>query len=1135
MSGFRAEQLERRVLLAAAAPADPVLVRDIDPTNEPTFGLGGSNVVSAGRLAFIAAPDARFGIYAQVGEELWATDGDSTWLVKDINPGPAGSVVEWATAVGDRLFFMARHSPQQRTNSALWTSDGTAAGTRFVADLYAHSLTAVGDTLFFVRYGSTGDHLWKSDGTAGGTVEVYQGPPGSTGPSGLVDVGGTLYFAMNAGAGWELWKSDGTAAGTAPVKDIRPGAAGSSPLNLTAVGETLFFTADDGSGRALWKSDGTPQGTVLLKKILPDPARPTGFNHFFTPVGRDLYFAAYDSAHGAELWRSDGTPDGTAVVRDLRPGPASSNPAYLGAAGGALYFSADDGVAGAELWRSDGTEDGTALVKDVNASPGGSTPSGFVDVGGYFLFSADDGKHGFEPWRSDGTPEGTFLLKDVRPGAAHGGFGYPSVANGKVVFAADDGVHGSELWATDGTAGGTRLVGDISTRGYGSDPAGGAAVDGTLFFNASDRGAANRALWKTDGTAGGTARVSPRVGAAALMAPLGGRLHFVARGDAGFGLWQTDGTDAGTALVKPLSASALYTVTEMAPAGPLLYFVARDQTTAPHRYELWRSDGTPAGTTLLRAFDRHPSDAARGVSGLTAYGGRVYFAAQDAATGEELWASDGTAAGTVLVRDINPGAAQSSVRYLTAGADGLYFGAYDGTAAGLWRTDGTSAGTALVKGLRYGIHTVTSGNGMVGAGGKVFFGAYDDEAGLELWTSDGTGAGTRRVADVRPGTAGGGVENLTAAGDAVYFNATDGVWRGGSLRPGSNLYRSDGTPEGTVRVKSVDAPNPQGWMDHDSSATFLNGTLLFTAHSPDGGWSLWRSDGTEAGTVAVAVGDDVGQHEPTPVFLGVLGDRLLFGAWDRELGMEPWAVAVPGAPPTQVSGRQLFYNGSAFDGRDPAATAADLAAVAPDKAALAAPADASFANVTSHSKGITGVLVTFAGTPSAALDASDFDFRIGVGGDPDSWPRAAPAAVVRLPDPTAAADTARYAVTFPAGAIRNLWLRVTVKAGARTGLDAPDVFYFGSLVGDTGTTPLRNDARDYLRVRSALGRAADLSNPYDLDRDGRVGATDLALARGNLGRSLPAVAPAAPSAVFAAGSVAAYAPRRRSALDLLNP
>src|SRR5262249_22645062 len=137
-------------------------------------------------------------------------------------------------------------------------------------------LTNVNGTVYFAANdGTTGRELWKSDGTAAGTILVKDIWPGASGsyPYSLTSVNGTLFMQASDGTtGGYLWKSDGTPAGTVLVKDILPGRGGSAPgagciapRASAVVNGTLFFHANDGvHGRELWKSDGTAAGTILV-------------------------------------------------------------------------------------------------------------------------------------------------------------------------------------------------------------------------------------------------------------------------------------------------------------------------------------------------------------------------------------------------------------------------------------------------------------------------------------------------------------------------------------------------------------------------------------------------------------------------------------------------------------------------------------------------------------------------------------------------------------------------------------------------------------------------------------------------------------------------------------------------------
>ena len=206
--------------------------------------------------------------------------------------------------------------------------------------------------------------------------------------------------------------------------------------------------------------------------------------------------------------------------------------------------------------------------------------------------------------------------------------------------------------------------------------------------------------------------------------------------------------------------------------------------------------------------------------------------------------------------------------------------------------------------------------------------------------------------------------------------------------------------------------------------------------------------------------------------------------------------------PTTVAGRYTFYNHSAFDGNQPAATAADDHAIATDKRPLLPGEGTSFANVTSYSRGINGVMVDLAGLPlNRPLGADDFVLETRTG---RSWTSLGATPAVSVRRGAGASGSDRVTLVLSDGTVRNTWLRVTVKANADIGLTSPDVFYFGNLIGDGGgTAALAVDAFDLARTRAAMSvTVVAVSAASDFNRDGDVDSADLVLARVNQRRTL---------------------------------
>lgn len=696
--------------------------------------------------------------------------------------------------------------------------DRTAPSATLIKDINRStdfgSFAALGDSILFVQSTTdTGAELWRTDGTPGGTSLVKDILPGaqSSNPNFYQTAGGLLYFTVTTAAGGQaLWRTDGTTAGTILVKTIA-----SSPISkwvedtVEFKGQLFFSTYYSGHPSQLWKTDGTPGGTRLLKTTgwtTDDPLNDMESDPIteLTVVGDTLYFTAENRAHGEQLWKTDGTGGGTVEVPYLVPqfnydGVYTSGPFRLTAFKGELYFAQkgeefigfnvyDRGI---ELWKTDGTREGTSLLKDINAGSNNSSPGRLTVVGDTMYFAATNGSsvNGSELWKTDGTTNGTTMVKDIRPG----------------------------------TAGSSPL-------GY---PGGGfVSFNDKVYFTADD-GTSGREWWTSDGTSGGTVRlrdITPGTPGTAIgsISLVNGSIYFVADdGSTGPEVWKSDGTPGGTNPLVDLEpgpeGSFPWGIVGL---GSDVYWFAN---TLADGQALWKSDGTPGNATSVVSTPGHSTVDSGSGTGAT-LDGLIYFAANG-----RLWRTDGTAAGTVPVTGSTPSI--SSNAQLTVFNGAIYFQGF-ATAGGtqMWKFDGTTASV---------FSAAPNGSDFLVIGNAMYFKATSAASGTELWVTDGTPGNTHIVKEIGPGNASGlSGQGLIAFNGEVYFTASDGT-------TGYELWKSNGADPGTARLKDI-YPGTQGgafWLG--SFAAQAGGNLFFWATDPDEGNELWKTNGTEAGTIRV--------------------------------------------------------------------------------------------------------------------------------------------------------------------------------------------------------------------------------------------------------------------------------------------
>jgi len=816
-------------------------------------------------------------------------------LVKDINTSKNSSPVSNTPT----FFYSDELRPYVVLNGAaffvaddgihgkeLWQSNGTAAGTSMVADIFSgekdgnpQELVLFNNRVFFTAVNESSAGVWMSDGTSAGTTLLFAV---SQRPQYLTVAGNSLYFF----AGGQLYKSDGTKEGTIAFLDFAKDYFAYSILWMCGTNDKLLMAVDrydpsvQGAAIRFWVSDGTKQGTRSLNDDAYEPHLPVaGLNDRFyfaaharsntafklyagttepgngvqikgdvslipySPLVRNnnrLYFLAYADKFTTGLYQYDMQVDtGIALVKHITT-DSGCWISKLMQSGSRLFFTASvyaatSGSYSYQLYTSDGSAQGTARLADMP-----SNINNLSAAGGTVYFDGTDSLHGRELWKSDGTVAGTVLVKDIlsgpNPSNAGNGSAFAKVGN-KVLFSAF-GSAGYELYASDGSAAGTVMVKDINQ--HASASAGITAITpykNSLFFTARSSDGLPLNLWKSDGSNIGTVatgRFAPTdyySGIYPLLVKEDSIYSFGIDSSTGkTGFFRLDANTLQAKLIKDFTGVNTSLWWQKA-TGNLLYFVLYTNG-VPGTWTLWRSDGTTAGTFALVSDVVHNNLYPDGKSSPVAVGNSLYFTTYTGIPSNALWRSDGTVAGTFKVTDnsgqpiINPG-------YITPFKNKLCFIAdnYENVSV---ITDGKKVAEPLPG-------AYTRANYLVAAGDHLYFVAISNLEGRELWAADTALKIARLVKDIYPAYGSSDPGNLTAVGRQLFFFAKDGVH-------GNELWKSDGTPEGTVMVKDISPGSLSptlAYYGNYVNAKFAQvaGKLYMEVNQ-----QLWVSDGTDTGT-----------------------------------------------------------------------------------------------------------------------------------------------------------------------------------------------------------------------------------------------------------------------------------------------
>jgi ELWxxDGT repeat protein len=197
------------------------------------------------------------------------------------------------------------------------------------------------------------------------------------------------------------------------------------------------------------------------------------------------------------------------------------------------------------------------------------------------------------------------------------------------------------------------------------------------------------------------------------------------------------------------------------------------------------------------------------------------------------------------------------------------------------RVEGLEERTLLAAHLVADLNTTTTAGSyplnFTSLNGATLFFADDGIHGRELWKTDGTAQGTVLVKDVWAGSGAGVASGAAGSGSPVtplvIANGTAFFVANDGIH-GNELWKTDGSTDGTRLVKDLN-PGPEGAFNSAAGETLVavKGTVFFLAN--DGtGTKLYESDGSDTGTVPVK--DRNGDTFSSVSGLAAVGGKLVF-------------------------------------------------------------------------------------------------------------------------------------------------------------------------------------------------------------------------------------------------------------------
>lgn len=359
---------------------------------------------------------------ARTGNVVILRDNASPSMYQSLLSTPSLQRMGGFARAGSHALFLS----QVGAMNALWTTDGTVAGTRLIGQPTGEEIrdiTPAGRYAYFTTRTSFECKLWRTDGTpmsAALMATLTTFPSGSVEGSCLRALGDSVLFSIPTGVyDWspsDVWVSDGTSTGTHAVTRLptRP-----TVLPFANGGGGVFSVRGTGTTTEMWHLSPVQSGCVKLMDFSVN----SRFQSFGSYGNLSVFGDApgngyYNTASAAiTLWVTDGTPQNTLAVVGFPGLPSTGSggaPANL-MVGDTLFLASNAGGAGYEPWRMNMSSGVIGLLRDIVPGGASSNPSGFFqwdgDRGAGFVTQDVPGRSSL--YFSDGTPAGTRLVSHL--------------------------------------------------------------------------------------------------------------------------------------------------------------------------------------------------------------------------------------------------------------------------------------------------------------------------------------------------------------------------------------------------------------------------------------------------------------------------------------------------------------------------------------------------------------------------------------------------------------------------------------------------------------------------------------------------------------------------------------------------